>query len=126
MNDPEHFGTETLRLFQLGSTVSEEKYQLAINARADALAQLESFMTDIDLLMMPTVPYFAPETTPPIDSEIGAYESLYTEIFNVSGQPAITLPARCEPMVMGIQLVAGLGEDPKLLYLADQIAPLLK
>ena len=126
VNDPEHFGAETLRLFQLGSTVSEEKYQLAINARADALAQLESFMTHIDLLMMPTVPYFAPETTPPIDSEIGAYESLYTEIFNVSGQPAITLPASCEPMVMGIQLVAGLGEDPKLLYLADQIAPLLK
>ena len=126
VNDPEHFGAETLRLFQLGSTIMKEKYQRAIEARADALAQLDPFMADIDLLMMPTVPYFAPETTPPIDSELGAYESLYTEIFNVSGQPAITLPAHCEPMVMGIQLVGGLGEDPKLLYLADQISPLLK
>ena len=125
VNDPEHFGAETLRLFQFGSTVTEEKYQLAINTRADALAQLSSFMANLDLLMMPTVPYFAPETTPPIDSELGTYESLYTEIFNVSGQPAITLPARCEPMVIGIQLVGELGEDPKLIYLADQIAPLL-
>ena len=124
-SDPNHFGAPTLRLFLLGAEVSEEEYQKALVRRTHALAQLDNYVRDMDILMMPTVPYFAPETTPPIDSELGSYESLYTEIFNVSGQPAITLPARCNPMAMGIQLVGALNSDAQLLRIASEVAPLL-
>ncbi len=124
-NDPTHFGAPTLRLFMLSSEVTEEQYQIALERRASALDQLSNYLRDIEILMMPTVPYFAPESTPPIDSELGSYEGLYTEIFNVSGQPAITLPAACQPMVMGIQLVGPLNSDARLLRIASSIAPLL-
>jgi aspartyl-tRNA(Asn)/glutamyl-tRNA(Gln) amidotransferase subunit A len=82
-------------------------------------------MSGLDALITPTVPYFAPEKTPPIDSELGSYESLYTEIFNVSGQPAITLPTRCAQLPMGIQLVGSLGHDLDLLEIARRVEPLL-
>jgi aspartyl-tRNA(Asn)/glutamyl-tRNA(Gln) amidotransferase subunit A len=67
---------------------------------------------------MPTVPYFAPETTPTLDSELGAYEGLFTEVFNVTGQPAITLPAAGDTLPIGIQLVGKYKEDESLLQIA--------
>ncbi len=124
-SDPGHFGDETRRLFLLGEAVTKEDYEEKIEIRRHALVELSEYMKGIDALIMPTVPYFAPETTPPIDSELGSYESLYTEIFNVSGQPAITLPARCEPLPMGIQLVGALQADLRLLEVARRVLPLL-
>lgn len=122
---PERFGPETLRLFLLGANVTRSEYEEGLRIRTQALAQLGEYMSGLDALITPTVPYFAPETTPPIDSELGSYESLYTEIFNVSGQPAITLPTRCSELPMGIQLVGPLGHDLDLLEIARKIEPLL-
>jgi amidase len=44
----------------------------------------------------------------------------YTELFNVTGQPAISLPlaASVEGLPIGVQLVARLGDDATLLGLA--------
>ena len=125
-NNPDHFGAETLRLFLLGESVTQASYEEKMAVRAAALTELNSYMDGIDALMMPSVPYFAPETTPPIDSELGGYESLYTEVFNVSGQPAISIPASCDPMPMGLQLVGSLNDDLTLLEIARRIAPLVK
>jgi len=122
---PEHFGPDTLRLFLLGATVTRSEYEEGLRIRTQALARLAEYMSGVDALITPTVPYFAPETTPPIDSEPGSYESLYTEIFNVSGQPAITLPTRCSDLPMGIQLVGALGRDLDLLGVARRVEPLL-
>jgi len=122
---PEHFGPDTLRLFLLGATVTRSEYEEGLRIRTQALARLAEYMSGVDALITPTVPYFAPETTPPIDSEPGSYESLYTEIFNVSGQPAITLPTRCSDLPMGIQLVGALGRDLDLLGVARRVEPTL-
>lgn len=121
--DPLHFGAPTLTLLQMGAEISTDSYHAALERRRIALDQLVGYMKGVDLLMTPTVPFFAPENTPTLDSQMGGYESLYTEIFNVSGQPAITLPASCEPMVMGLQLVGARNADAKLLTLAKAIAP---
>ncbi len=125
-NEPGHFGGETLRLFLLGEAITRESYEESLRIRESSLLALQEYMTAVDVLMMPTVPYFAPETTPPIDSDLGSYESLYTEIFNVSGQPAITLPARCSALPIGIQLVGDLNEDLYLLDIARIIEPYLQ
>ena len=122
---PERFGPETLRLFLLGANVTRSEYEEGLHRRTQTLARLADYMSGVDALITPTVPYFAPETTPPIDSELGSYESLYTEIFNVSGQPAITLPTRCSDLPMGIQLVGALGRDLDLLGVARRVEPLL-
>jgi aspartyl-tRNA(Asn)/glutamyl-tRNA(Gln) amidotransferase subunit A len=122
---PEHFGPETLRLFLLGANVTRSEYEEGLRIRTQALARLAEYMSGVDALITPTVPYFAPETTPPIDSELGSYESLYTEIFNVSGQPAITLPTRCSQLPMGIQLIGSLGNDLDLLEIARKVEPVL-
>jgi Asp-tRNA(Asn)/Glu-tRNA(Gln) amidotransferase A subunit family amidase len=90
--NPNHFGSETLRLFQSAQSVSKDRYESAIQRRIELLPLVDRLMISIDALIMPTVPYFAPETTPTLDSELGAYEGLFTEVFNVTGQPAITLP----------------------------------
>ena len=44
----------------------------------------------------------------------------YTEIFNVTGQPAVSLPLALSSggLPIGVQLAAPLGEDARLLSLA--------
>jgi Asp-tRNA(Asn)/Glu-tRNA(Gln) amidotransferase A subunit family amidase len=122
--EPDHFGPETLRLFQSAKSVPEDRYELAIQRRLDLLPLVDELMAGIDALIMPTVPYFAPGTTPPLDSELGAYEGLFTEVFNVTGQPAITLPMAKgvlpigTQLVGGIQLVGKLNDDEALLQVA--------
>jgi aspartyl-tRNA(Asn)/glutamyl-tRNA(Gln) amidotransferase subunit A len=120
-SNPQHFGEETRRLLEMSRTVTRESYENALRARRELLPQSQKVFDDIDLLMMPAVPYFPPETTPPLDSELGAYEGLYTEIFNVTGNPALVLPARCEPISIGIQIVGPRNGDLQLLCDAEVI-----
>lgn len=93
-------------------------------------AAMAAAFTDIDVLLLPTT-----ATLPPaigtIDSRTAAFDlarwgrdayafAPYTELFNVTGQPAISLPLGVSRggLPIGIQLVARLGEDAGLLGLA--------
>jgi Asp-tRNA(Asn)/Glu-tRNA(Gln) amidotransferase A subunit family amidase len=124
--EPDHFGPETLRLFQSAKSVSEDRYKLAIHRRLELLPLVDQLMAGIDALIMPTVPYFAPATTPTLDSELGAYEGLFTEVFNVTGQPAITLPMATGLLPIGIQLVGKLHDDEALLQVAKFVGTKLE
>jgi Asp-tRNA(Asn)/Glu-tRNA(Gln) amidotransferase A subunit family amidase len=130
--EPNHFGPETLRLFQSAKSVPEDRYELAIHRRLELLPLVDQLMAGIDALIMPTVPYFAPATTPTLDSELGAYEGLFTEVFNVTGQPAITLPMAKGDLPIGVQLVSGiqlvgrLHDDEALLQVANFVSTKLE
>ena len=117
-NEPGRFGPDTLRLFNASHGVTQAEYQSALTKRDQLLQHLAGAMAGVDALIMPTTPYFPPEKTPPIDSELGAYEGLFVEVFNATGQPAISLPMRGAPMPWGIQLVGYRNQDEELLKIS--------
>lgn len=119
--NPKHFGAETYRLFCAGKHISRWQYENALQTRSNLLPLINQIFENFDLALMPAVPYLPPETTPPLDSPLGAYEGLYTEIFNLTGQPALVGPAPFLPefnlaqMKYGIQLVGRFQQDHKLI-----------
>src|SRR5699024_232710 len=87
------------------------------------------FFTEYDLLLTPTVA----ATTPPLGTldttdpegirEKGGVYSSFTAVFNVTGQPAISLPFGTDEngLPLGAQFVAPHGDDALLLRLAAQL-----
>jgi amidase len=84
----------------------------------------------IDVLLLPTTATL-PVRTGQIDGRTQAFDldrwtrdsysyAPYTELFNVTGQPAISLPLAMSSggLPIGVQLAAPLGEDARLLALA--------
>lgn len=92
-------------------------------------AMTEAFR-DIDVLVLPTTATLPPligaidSRTAGVDLEKWSDDAYrfapYTELFNVTGQPAISLPLGVSHsgLPIGVQLVAPLGEDARLLGLA--------
>jgi len=84
-------------------------------------------MGDADLVVTPTVAQPPPhvgafaqldgETTFRTAAALGAY----TAPFNVSGQPAISLPWRSTGLPIGVQLVGRRGADHQLLAVATML-----
>ena len=89
------------------------------------------WMADFDLLVTPTSgtpPLPTDELCPPIEkpwkiSATYALIGLFTLPFNVTGQPAISLPLHWTEggLPVGVQLVANVGHDPLLLSLAADL-----
>jgi len=125
-SEPEFFGNDTRRLLQSASEISLAEYEGALQDRELLRPQIDALLSDLDLLLMPAVPYFAPTTTPPLDSELGGYEGLYSEVFNATGHPALVSPCNCTPMKMGVQLVGKINADNQLIADARIIDAFLK
>ena len=84
----------------------------------------------VDVLLTPTIPTapFAVElyginNDPTLHTE----HIRYTGMFNLSGQPAITIPGGFDNqgMPVGVQLATNLYEDDKLLWIAEQLEAML-
>jgi amidase len=102
----------------------------ARRALTTATRDMAEAFTHIDALLLPTTASL-PVRTGQIDGRTAAFDMArwnqdsygyapYTEIFNVTGQPAISLPLAesSEGLPIGVQLTAPLGEDGRLLALA--------
>ncbi|MCV0377412.1 amidase [Microbacterium sp.] len=84
----EPYGRGFLERMALGLTYSGVDYAHALRGRAKFIADMRRLMKTVDLLVMPTMSV----TAPPQDTDIDAVRSPFTGHFNVSGQPAITIP----------------------------------
>jgi amidase len=104
-----------------------------VRARRDlttATREMAEACKDFDVLLLPTTADHPPRIGQ-IDGRTAAFDldrwnsdsygyAPYTEIFNVTGQPAISLPLAMSRsgLPIGIQFAAALGEDATLLALA--------
>jgi aspartyl-tRNA(Asn)/glutamyl-tRNA(Gln) amidotransferase subunit A len=122
-SDPEHFGAPTLRLFRTAGTIGPDRRDAALARRAEVLPRAAALLSGVDVLVGPVVPYPAPIDTPPIDTPAGEIEGLFTGPYNVTGQPAVTVPcgATADGLPIGLQLAAAFGQDAALLKVAAAV-----
>jgi aspartyl-tRNA(Asn)/glutamyl-tRNA(Gln) amidotransferase subunit A len=117
-----------VRLLPLAEEYSLARYYQALEARRAFNAQLFALCADWDLLVMPTMPgtAFAAEAEVPPGGEAGAplpwiTWTPYTYPFNISGQPAITLPCglAADNLPAGLQVAGPWGHDHRVLDFAE-------
>ncbi len=115
-----YFGADTERLVLAGADVDDAAYAEALALRAALLPAADAVMAGVDLLVGPAVPYPAPPMTPVLDSPEGELEGRFSEGANLTGQPALTLPAGLDPggLPVGLQLTGRRGGDAELLAAA--------
>lgn len=131
-----------------GNPVSDETleplslsaYKLAENLSADEWFRAKAccnaicrtvggFFDDVDILITPTLASTAPKLGEVAGSDIADYDAFirrtgefspFTSLFNITGQPAISLPLATSGngMPIGVQFAAGYGSESLLLQLA--------
>jgi amidase len=115
---------------KLGSECSGVDYERARRKLTAATCAMSDAFADFDVLILPTTAQCAVPTGS-IDGRTAKFTlqqwnqdsylfAPYTELFNVTGQPAVSLPLAhsSDGLPIGVQLAAPLGEDATLLSLA--------
>ena len=119
--------TRTVRMrLEMGRYVLAEDHVRALQAREALRREVDEALADCDALVLPTLPIPAP----PIGAEsvivdnrsepVRALMLRLTQLFNVTGHPAITVPNGTTPQGLpcGLQLVGRRSETAALLQVA--------
>ena len=101
-----------------GASIPHAEYEAALDARASAMIAADDAMAGIDALLLPTVGRTAPRRTEPIrDADL----TRYTLPFNVTAQPAVSLPVGSGGLPIGMELVGRRGLDRSLISTARAV-----
>lgn len=123
--NPGGYAAETLAQIRAGEAVSATCYLAARQDQIRIRAATEAAFDRCDLLLSPAVPFVAPHEDPRIDDH-GDSEMTSSGFANLTGQPALVLPAGLVAgLPVGLQLTGRLGADRQLLSQALQIETLL-
>jgi aspartyl-tRNA(Asn)/glutamyl-tRNA(Gln) amidotransferase subunit A len=109
-----------------GRDVSAVNYFNAIHACEAYRLQIDNLLIDLDALVLPTLPITAPvlgQDEVALDGRrvnVRAAMLRNTQLFNMTGHPAISLPLRMTPGLLpcGLQLVGRLDKTAELLAIA--------
>jgi amidase len=129
MARPERLQRRTRGFARMGRLVPDGLVDKALRDEAGHAARLAELFGDHDLLLTPV------STRPPVDAAqwegMGAARTLFgmsrtypfTGIWNMTGQPAISIPAAPAPdgLPVGAQLVGPADGEPLLLSVAGQL-----
>ena len=119
--------TPNVRLrLEMARYVTAEDYVRALDGRRVLRHEVDSALSRVDALMLPTVPIVAPPigaSTVQIGNRHEPVRNLMlrlTQLFNLTGHPAITLPcgASASRLPCGLQLVGVTGQTDNLLHIA--------
>jgi amidase len=128
--EPNELEALTWACIALGRQSTAIDYVRARRALTAATRDMARVFESIDVLLLPTTATTAVRTGQ-IDGRTAAFDlerwnkdsygyAPYTEIFNVTGQPAVSLPLAVSSagLPIGVQFAAPFGEDARLLSLA--------
>jgi aspartyl-tRNA(Asn)/glutamyl-tRNA(Gln) amidotransferase subunit A len=118
---------------ELGRYILAEDYVRALRGREMLMTEVDAALAGCDGLLLPAVPIPAHKIGVSMVRIGGAEESIrnltlrQTQLFNVTGHPAITVPCGTTPagLPIGAQLVGRRGDTAGLLTLARALEPYL-
>jgi amidase len=126
---PHEFEALTWAGVELGTRASALDYVRARRALSVATRDMAEVLRRFDVLILPTTAQL-PVRTGQIDGRTAAFDldrwnadsygyAPYTEIFNATGQPAMSLPLSMSEsgLPIGVQFAAPMGQDARLLSL---------
>ncbi len=123
--DLSRYGAGTRAVLDFGRSVTPEQYADALADQADLTAAVEASLAGVDVLAGPTVGYCAPEEDPPFGVGDDSGEGRFTGPYNLTGHPAISLPAPAPGLPVGLQFAGRRGQDFALLEVAAAAEDLL-
>jgi aspartyl-tRNA(Asn)/glutamyl-tRNA(Gln) amidotransferase subunit A len=115
---------------QAGQTVTAVQYLTARQRRQTLTEAVDAALEDCQALVLPTLPIVAPliDATEvildPVEQQtmpVRAAMLRQTQLFNLTGHPAITLPVKTTGLPVGLQLVGRRGATAALLAVAAAI-----
>ncbi|MFJ7305897.1 amidase [Streptomyces sp. NPDC099088] len=130
---PDKLEAVSRQVLEEARRLSAMDLMLALGAQNGLSRSVGAFFTDFDLLVTPTLGRLpAPHGTLDYDNSahtVGSWiDSLteygpFTALFNITGQPAISLPLAQSStgLPIGVQIVAGYGREDILIQIASQL-----
>ena len=123
--DLSRYAAGTRAVLDFGRSVTPAQYASARADQAELTAAVEASLADVDVLAGPTVGYCAPEEDPPFGVGDDNGEGRFTGPYNLTGHPAVSLPAPAPGLPVGLQFAGRRGQDFALLEVAAAAERLL-
>ena len=123
------YGEDLRSGFAVGQFILAEHYVRAKRMVTQYRRDMSAVFENVDLLVTPTCPVVAPRftdvtvTTEGKEEALGDAHSRFTNFFNLTGNPAITIPSGMHSMglPMGVQVIARPFEEATLLRAGDAL-----
>ena len=117
---PEGYAELTREQLEQGARMTAVDYLQAQAYRRQLRADFLGILSDVDVLISPTVAWEAPAEDPPVGQSQGAAEARRTGPYNLVGLPAISIPCGFGPenLPLGLQIAAAPLAEQILLRVA--------
>jgi len=123
---PEKYSAPVRQRLELGRTISEEQFVESLAVQAVLRDEVNGALADCDALVLPTLPIPAPVLGADtvrvghVDESVRALMLRNTQLFNLTGHPAISLPCGITGggLPVGLQLVGAHGRTDALVRVA--------
>jgi len=126
---PERYTPNVRLRLEMARYVTAEDYVRSLDGRRTLTREVDEALTAVDAIMLPTLPIVAPPigaTTVqvgPTRETVRTVMLRLTQLFNLTGHPAISLPCRTSTsgLPCGLQLAGAAGQTRNLLQIARAI-----
>jgi aspartyl-tRNA(Asn)/glutamyl-tRNA(Gln) amidotransferase subunit A len=123
---PERYTAPVRQRLEMGRGIQQEAYMLALGAREQLRRDVDAALAGCDALVLPTLPIPAPKIgaemvqVGPAQQPLRSMMLRLTQLFNITGHPAISIPSGLtrDGMPCGLQLVGPLAQTGKLVQIA--------
>ncbi|HZG27020.1 MAG TPA: amidase [Ensifer sp.] len=123
MERPQRLGDDVRKRLEAARTVTDADMMEAEDVRAHFTAEVDALLERFDVLVTPALPLAPPLLSEANESAKVLTLTHYLRPFNLSGHPALVLPAETsDGLPSGIQLVAAKGADARLIAMARRLA----
>ena len=123
---PERYTPPVRQRLEMGRAITQEDYMLALGGREQLRRDVDAAMAGCDALALPTLPIPAPKigadlvAVGPTEQPLRNVMLRLTQLFNITGHPAISLPSGLtrDGLPCGLQLVGVRAETARLVQTA--------